>query len=136
MSFFNKIALTACALTLLTAPSIAASSCAGVDQKLTKERKTEYAELISKSLKGKVKSSKVEVDSFMQFGTWSVVYASTPIADPGYFFFDNSTGEKAFKDVWGGMAEEGDGPELVKFAKDLGANNQIASCFSHVVMTD
>lgn len=136
MYFLRKVTLAAFTLTLLTIPSIAASSCAEVDQKLTKQRKSEYAQLISKSLDGKVKPSKVEVDGFMMFGTWSVVYASTPIADPGYFFFDNSSGKQVFKDVWGGMAEEGDSPELVKFAKNLGANAQIASCFSHTVIGD
>ena len=136
MSLIVKTALSACVVALLSQPSIAASQCAGVDQQLTKERKAEYAELISKNLKNKVKASAVEVDSFMQSGDWSVVYASTPVADPGYFFFKKMSGKQTFKDVWAGMADEGDGPKLIKFAESLGANKEIASCFSHVVMTD
>ncbi|MBA8879279.1 hypothetical protein [Phyllobacterium myrsinacearum] len=114
----------------------AADSCAGVDQTLTKQRKNDYAALIAKSLQGKVKPAKVEVDAFLQSGTWTVIYASTPIADPGYFFFDNSSGASVFVDVWGGIADDGDKPVLIKWARRLGANKEISSCFAHVVMAD
>jgi hypothetical protein len=136
MSFIIKFTAAVLAVPFLVYPAAAAVDCAGVDQELTKERKTEYAKLISESLKGEVKPAKVEVDSFMQSGKWTVVYASTPVADPGYFFFDSTSGKQTFKDVWGGMADDGDGPKLVKFAKDLGANEKIAACFSKVVMSD
>ncbi|MBO1027562.1 hypothetical protein IPU75_22985 [Ochrobactrum sp. SD129] len=136
MSFIIKFNATVLAFQFLVYPAVAAVDCAGVDQELTKERKTEYAKIISDSLKEKVKPAKVEVDSFMQSGKWTVVYASTPVADPGYFFFDSNSGKQTFKGVWGGMADEGDGPKLVKFAKDLGANEEIAACFSKVVMSD
>lgn len=131
-----NIVSIALAGSLLMYPAVAAVTCKGVDQELTKQRKIEFAELISKSVEGKVKPSKIEVDSFMQSDNWTVVYASTPIADPGYFFFERSANKQTFKDVWGGMADEGDGPQLVKFAKNLGANEQIADCFSKTVMSD
>ncbi|MEJ5081399.1 hypothetical protein [Ochrobactrum sp. MYb379] len=136
MSTITRFALIVLAGSLFTHPATAAVDCTGVDQQLTKDRKTKYAKLISESLKEKVKPAKVEVDSFMQSGDWTVVYATTPLADPGYFFFDNSSGKPTFKDVWGGMADDGDGPKLVKFAKDLGANEKLAACFSKVVMSD
>lgn len=136
MSFIIKFTATVLAVPFIVYPAVAAVDCAGVDQELTKERKTEYAKLISENLKQAVKPAKVEVDSFMQSGKWTVVYASTPVADPGYFFFDSTSGKQTFRDVWGGMADDGDGPKLVKFAKDLGANEKIAACFSKVVMSD
>lgn len=114
----------------------AADPCAGVDQSLTKQNKAEYAKLIAKSLDKKVKPASIEIDAALRSGTWTVIYASTPIADPGYFFFDSSSGAPVFKDVWGGMADDGDGPVLIKWARKLGANKEIASCFSHVVMSD
>lgn len=114
----------------------AADPCAGVDQSLTKQNKAEYAKLIAKSLDKKVKPASIEIDAALRSGTWSVIYASTPIADPGYFFFDSSSGAPVFKDVWGGMADDGDGPVLIKWARKLGANKEIASCFSQVVMSD
>ena len=114
----------------------AADPCAGVVQSLTKQKKAEYATLIAKSLDKKVKPTSIEIDTALRSGTWTVIYASTPIADPGYFFFDSSSGAPVFKDVWGGMADDGDGPVLIKWARKLGANKEIASCFSHVVMSD
>lgn len=114
----------------------AADPCAGVDQSLTKQKKAEYATLIAKSLDKKVKPTSIEIDTALRSGTWTVIYASTPIADPGYFFFDSSSGAPVFKDVWGGMPDDGDGPVLIKWARKLGANKEISSCFSHVVMSN
>jgi len=114
----------------------AADPCAGVDQSLTKQNKAEYATLIAKSLDKKVNPANIEIDAALRSGTWTVIYASAPVADPGYFFFDSSSGAPVFKDVWGGMADDGDGPVLIKWARKLGANKEIASCFSHVVMSD
>jgi len=113
-----------------------ADPCAGVDQSLTKQKKAEYATLIAKSLDKKVKPTSIEIDTALRSGTWTVIYASTPIADPGYFFFDSSSGAPVFKDVWGGMPDDGDGPVLIKWARKLGANKEISSCFSHVVMSN
>ena len=114
----------------------AADPCAGVDQSLTKQKMAEYATLIAKSLDKKVKPTSIEIDTALRSGTWTVIYASTPIADPGYFFFDSSSGAPVFKDVWGGMPDDGDGPVLIKWARKLGANKEISSCFSHVVMSN
>lgn len=120
----------------LSQPAAAADPCAGVDRTLTKQNKADYGSLIAKSLNKKVKPRSVEIDAVLRSGTWTVIYASTPIADPGYFFFDSSSGGQVFKGVWGGIADDGDGPVLTKWARGLGANNEIASCFSHLVMTD
>lgn len=114
-------------------PAHTTDLCATVNQQLTSALKKNYASLISKSLNGKVNPSKVEVDSIMQSGTWTIVYASTPIADPGYFFFDSSTGKNLFKDVWGGIAEKGEAAEIEKWALNLGANKAISSCFAYTV---
>ncbi|MND69808.1 hypothetical protein D3C80_613030 [compost metagenome] len=69
----------------------------------------------------------------MRSGMWTIVYASTPITDPGYFFFDSSTGKSVFKDVWGGVAEKGEAPEIAKWARSLGANKAISDCFADTV---
>ncbi|MBN9045712.1 MAG: hypothetical protein J0H18_08600 [Rhizobiales bacterium] len=131
---FARYAIPATLFALLIAkPSFAADPCAGVDRTLTSELRKEYAVLISRSLEVKVKPSKVDIDSIMQAGTWTVVYASTPVADPGYFFFDSSSGKPVFKDVWGGVANKGEAPEIAKWARKLGANKTIASCFANTV---
>ncbi len=51
MSFIIKFNATVLAVQFIVYPAVAAVDCAGVDQELTKERKTEYAKIISDSLK-------------------------------------------------------------------------------------
>lgn len=130
------ILASAVLFSVATTPALTAAPCAGVDRKLTQQRKADYAALVAKSVGNKVKPSRVEIDTFLQSGDWSVVYATTPIADPGYFFFDHASGKPVFKDVWGGIADDGDGPVLKKWARDLGVNKEIAACFTHVVMDE
>lgn len=91
----------------------AADPCAGVDKSLTTQIKSEHATHIADSLHKKVKPASVEIDAVLCSGAWTVVYASTPIADPGYFFFDSSSGAPVLKDVWGSFADDGDGPALI-----------------------
>lgn len=116
--------------------SYAADPCAGVNQTLTKDLKKQYAPLIAKSLNGKVNPSKVDIDSIIQSGTWTIIYASTPIADPGYFFFNSSSGKPVFKDVWGGIAEKAEAPKIAEWARNLGANKTISTCFADTVTAD
>ena len=120
-------------LQFTSATALAADPCKGVDTKLTTQRKADFAKLVAKSLDQNVKSFKVDVQEFMQSGTWTVVYADVPVADPGYFFFDSSSGKPIFKDVWGGIAEKSEAPEIAKWARDLGANKTIVSCFAETV---
>ena len=124
-----SIGLLAGAMAVPYNAALAASACHGVDTKLNDQRKTDYAKLVAKSLNQNVRPSKVDVQGFMQSGTWTIVYAAVPVADPGYFFFDSSTGHLVFRDVWGGVAEKSEAPEIAKWARDLGANKTIATCF-------
>ncbi|MGY3615214.1 hypothetical protein [Bradyrhizobium sp. USDA 10063] len=131
-SFRRTLALGIVAAVLPAGPQAAsaASPCRGVDTQLTKQRKSEYAKLVAQSLTAKVNPSDISVLKFMKAGTWTVVYADVPIADPGFFFFDASSGAPKFKTVWGGAAEVGEGPKIAKWARELGANTEIASCFA------
>ena len=114
-------------------PALAGQACRGVDTRLTKQRRVDYAKLVAESLDQNVKPSAVEVTRFMRAGAWTVVYANVPVADPGYFFFDSSAGKPRFKDVWGGVAQKSEAPEIFKWATKLGANKAIASCFRDTV---
>ena len=122
--------LLAVAMALPTGSAFAKSACDGVATTLTKQQKTDYRSLIAQSLGKKVKPASVNIESFMQYGNWAVAYADVPVADPGYFFFDLSGKVPKLKDVWGGMAERSEIPDLVKWAEKLGANKQIAACFA------
>ncbi|MEN5247108.1 MULTISPECIES: hypothetical protein [Brucella/Ochrobactrum group] len=122
--------LLAVAMALPAGSAFAKSACDGVTTTLTRQVKSDYRSLIARSLGKKVKPASVNIESFMQYGNWSVVYADVPVADPGYFFFDLSGKSPELKDVWGGMAERSEMPDLVKWAEKLGANKEIAACFA------
>jgi hypothetical protein len=107
-----------------------AAPCAGVDQTLTAARGDEYARLVAEDLRGDVKPSQIKVLAFMREAPWSVAYVSTPISDDGYFFFEERRGTKRAKDVWGGMAQPSEKPELVAWARKLGAPEKLARCFA------
>ncbi|KKA07888.1 hypothetical protein VP03_31410 [Sinorhizobium meliloti] len=126
MSTFLKqlfaFGLAAVILQLPQHAALAADPCKGVDTKLSATRKADYSRLVANGLDQKVQPSKISIINFMQAGTWTIVYADVPVADPGYFFFDSSSGNPVLKEVWGGIAEKSDEPEIAKWARDLGAN--------------
>jgi hypothetical protein len=124
------LGIIAAAMQAMPQTASAASPCQGVDTQLTEPRKSEYAKLVTQGLSGKVNPSDVHILKFMRASTWTVVYADVPIADPGFFFFDASNGTPKFKEVWGGMAEKSEAPQIAKWARALGANVEIASCFA------
>lgn len=111
----------------------AADPCSGVEQKLTDANKREYAELVAKSLNAKVAPSQVKISNLLESESWSAVYASTPVSDDGVLFFQTVNGAKRFKDVWGGFADASERPELIDWAKKLGAPDNLARCFAQIV---
>lgn len=112
----------------------AAPACNGVDTSLTKDRKQEYSLLVAAALGNNVKPAQIEISRFMQSGHWSAVYASTPESDDGVLFFETANGHPQFKDVWGGWADPSEKPELVAWAKGLGAPDDLARCFADIVV--
>ncbi|WP_028004612.1 hypothetical protein [Sinorhizobium meliloti] len=135
-TFIKQLFVFGLAAVILQLPqhaALAADPCKGVDTKLSATRKADYSRLVAKGLDQKVQPSKISIINFMQAGTWTIVYADVPVADPGYFFFDSSSGKPVLKEVWGGIAEKSDEPEIAKWARDLGANKMIASCFADTV---
>ncbi|MEO9341021.1 hypothetical protein ABFT80_26865 [Mesorhizobium sp. SB112] len=114
--------------------SATSGACKGIDTTLTEARKHDYAALVANSVTVKIKPSSVNFQNFMTSAAWSAVYASTPETEPGVFFFEAVGGQKRFKDVWGGFAVEEDRPELIAWAKALGAPENLAKCFAHAVI--
>lgn len=117
-------------LLLVLAPSTVAAQegCDALDTGITIGRVQEYAPLIADAA-GTI-PERVEFLSFMESGNWSAIYAATPVADPGYFFFETADGKKQLKDVWGGIASTSEHAEQVSFAKNLGAPGDLATCFA------
>jgi len=135
----NKMRLiqsTAIFSLLLTSPAVMAQeTCFSLDTALTVVRAQEYASLIAQAAEGTT-PEQVEFLSFVESGSWSVVYAATPVADPGYFFFEKVSGKNQFKDVWSGMADPSEQPELVKWAETLGAPTDLATCFAETAAAE
>ncbi len=116
-------------LSLISPAVMAQETCFSLDTALTVVRTQEYAPLIAQAAEGTT-PEQVEFMTFAESGNWSVVYAATPVADPGYFFFEKVSGKNQFKDVWAGMADPSEQPELVKWAVALGAPTDLATCFA------
>lgn len=135
------IDIRAIALTLALAGATAVSGtasadepCAGVDTELTDARQQEYADLVVGAMDEDLQSFDVTIQNFLESGNWSAVYVSTPVADDGMLFFEEVDGGKKFQDVWGGWAEPSERPELIEWAENLGAPENLASCFAHVII--
>ena len=84
----------------------------------------------------KVKPSQLQFSTIMESGNWSAAYISTPVADDGVMFFQTVSGRKHFRDVWGGGADPSERPELVAWARKLGAPADLAKCFAETVTGD
>lgn len=108
--------------------------CDGVDTALTEARTKEYSQLVAGALKRKLKPASIDISNFMESGSWSAVYASTPISDPGVLFFNKVGDRKVFIDVWAGIAEEDDRPDIITWAEGIGAPAPIAQCFADTVV--
>ncbi|MER8907783.1 hypothetical protein NKH99_08865 [Mesorhizobium sp. M0854] len=117
----------------LTSAFAANNACDGVKVDVTKARKQQYAPLVASALNNTVKSAQVEFFTIMESGSWSAAYVSTPVAEDGVMFFQTVDGKKQFRDVWGGYAEPSEKPELVSWAKKLGAPQDLAKCFAETV---
>ena len=117
----------------LTSAFAANRACDGVKVEVTQARKGEYAPLVAAAIGGKVKPAQVKFSAIMESGNWSAAYVSTPATDDGVMFFQTVNGKKQFRDVWGGYADPSEKPELVSWAKKLGAPQGLARCFAETV---
>ncbi|AZN97248.1 hypothetical protein EJ066_08065 [Mesorhizobium sp. M9A.F.Ca.ET.002.03.1.2] len=126
------IGLTGLGMTL-TSAFAAINACDGVKVEATKARKQEYAHLVVSAMDNKFKPAQAKFITIMESGNWSAAYVSTPVSDDGVMFFQAVNGNKQFRDVWGGYAEPSEKPELVSWAKKLGAPQDLAKCFAETV---
>lgn len=118
---------------MLTSAFAANNACDGVKVEVTKARMQAYAPLVVAAMDNKIKPAQVEFQAIMERDDWSAAYVSIPIADDGVMFFQAVNGKKLFRDVWGGFADPSEQPELVSWAKKLGAPEKLARCFAQTV---
>lgn len=139
MTGSRSVVLAAAAICLLISSSTAAfaqDACGGIEQPLTDELKQDYAALAAQLMEDDVAPEQVEVMAVLKSGAWSTAYVQTPVADPGYMFFEEAEGQKQFKDVWGGTASASERPEITAWAEDLGAPADLATCFAEMAASD
>jgi hypothetical protein len=130
----TAVAIALVGLAATPAPVFAANSaCDGVKVEATQARKQEYAPLVASAMNPKIKPAQVEFNTIMESGDWSAAYISTPVSDDGVMFFQAVKGKKQFRDVWGGWADPSEKPELVSWARKLGAPADLARCFAETV---
>jgi hypothetical protein len=120
----------------LAGTAYADEPCVGVDIDLTDERAQEYTGLIADAIGEGLQPSDVEIYAFLESGNWSAVYGDIPTADTAMFFFEEVDGERQFRDVWGGWADPSERPELIEWAENLGAPENLATCFAHYILDD
>jgi secreted PhoX family phosphatase len=122
--------------TALTPAFAANSACDGVKVEVTNARRAEYAPLVASAMGQKVRPDQVKFSTIMESGNWSAAYVSTPVSDDGVMFFQTVAGKKRFREVWGGWADPSERPELVAWARKLGAPADLARCFAETVTGD
>jgi len=115
-------------LSFVSSAAIAQEACASLDTGITLPRVQDYAPLIADA--AGTTPEAVEFISFAESDDWSMVYAATPVVDPGFFFFESVDGGREFKDVWGGIASVSERDEQVAWAEALGAPADLAACFA------
>ncbi|MCR6727441.1 MULTISPECIES: hypothetical protein [Agrobacterium] len=118
---------------MVPSASAATKDCDGVELELTKVRKQDYAAVVASAVDHKVKPVQVEFNAILESDDWAAAYVSTPIADDGMMFFQTVNGKKQFRDVWAGYADDSDRPDLIKWARKLGAPEKLARCFAQIV---
>lgn len=132
----SALLAAACLLISSSPAALAQDVCEGIEQTLTDELRQDYAALVAAAVEEDVTPEQVEVMAVLQSGAWSAAYVQTPVADPGYMFFEETSGQKQFKDAWGGMASASERPEITAWAEDLGAPADLATCFADMAATD
>lgn len=103
----------------------AAVDCANLKQKINMESKIFYQGLVQEVLTEKVSSKQIDVSEVLADKEWLAIFASTKTSELGVFFFKN----KEFIDVWGGMVEQDEKNNVLKWAKGIHSPGTLTKCF-------
>ncbi len=99
--------------------------CANLKLKINAENKSFYQGLVQKILTEKVSTNQIDVSEFLANKEWLAIFASTKTSEPGVFFFKN----KEFIDVWGGLVEQDEKPDVLKWTQGIHAPGMLTQCF-------
>ena len=108
-----------------------ASPCNSMDRGLTNEYKIALASTIAKQMH----ASSVDILQLFRFGTWSIIYVDTHVADEAYLFYAYDPLTSHYITLWGGGATTNEEQEIKAWTiKNVpGIPLQLASCFAQYV---
>jgi hypothetical protein len=121
----------------VSAGSLQAQPCVGVDQKGTPKLKRSMAASIALHSPGTVRAEAVHITGFMQEGGWALAFATPPGAERGVFFFALHEGVPRFVSAWGGVAGPDTSSSIASWTTTLDPNfpASLASCFADAVVS-
>lgn len=112
----------------LTAPSWAASPCAGVDRAPKLEHRIPLEAEIAKQLHVK----KIRILRSFRLGTWTIFYVETYETDNGYVFYAHDPLKSRYVTEWGGIATPDEERSIKSWVlkNAPGIPHRLASCFA------
>ncbi|MBV7483875.1 hypothetical protein [Bordetella sp. BOR01] len=113
-----------------------AHPCDGLAMAVNAQNHDAYATAAAQALTGHVRPASIKMNRLYRAGAWSAAWLDIPGHESGVFFFEDQGAVPGFKEVWGGIADPSEMPELVAWARKLGAPQDLARCFAQVVTAD
>lgn len=117
-------------LLLFIKMTAAAPGCAPLKTAIDGDSRQSYQQLVQDALTEKVQLATIGITKVLAEDKWLAVFATTEIADPGVFFFN----DRKFVDVWGGMVEAQDKRMVTQWAHALHIPDRLTQCFFQAIV--
>ncbi|MDC6119093.1 hypothetical protein PJX95_13655 [Serratia rubidaea] len=108
----------------------AATDCAPLESAINADSRQSYQQLVQGALTEKVQLATIGITKVLAEDKWLAVFATTEIADPGVFFFN----DHKFVDVWGGMVEAQEQRTVTRWAHALHIPDRLTQCFFQAIV--
>lgn len=108
----------------------AATDCASLESAINADNRQTYQQLVQGALTEKVQLATIGITKVLAEDKWLAVFATTEIADPGVFFFN----DHKFVDVWGGMVEAQEQRTVTRWAHALHIPDRLTQCFFQAIV--
>ncbi|WBF47565.1 hypothetical protein [Serratia rubidaea] len=108
----------------------AATDCAPLESTINADSRQTYQQLVQGALTEKVQLATIGITKVLAEDKWLAVFATTEIADPGVFFFN----DHKFVDVWGGMVEAQEQRTVTRWAHALHIPDRLTQCFFQAIV--
>ncbi|MBS0973256.1 hypothetical protein [Serratia rubidaea] len=108
----------------------ASTDCASLESAINADNRQTYQQLVQGALTEKVQLATIGITKVLAEDKWLAVFATTEIADPGVFFFN----DHKFVDVWGGMVEAQEQRTVTRWAHALHIPDRLTQCFFQAIV--